>query len=855
MRVDPVGRERRAMYPFSCVGSMSVLARSLAVALLALLGVASVGVQGAGASEAPYGEVTRFGGYDATGKVPGKFALPVGFAVEPENPATKETNCVYVLDLIRNDIRKKRGLGEGEAFLEYGLQKLSGTGAVLGSTTFTIPYTDAEKFSDAHPLFGLAVDPARKRIYTIVESMAEENPEVEEPVAVVGELVAWNTEPNSEDKLVGASGYPQDGITKSASLISGESVLQPSSVEAEDDLYAADGIVVTPATGDITIEAQKGISDEGVAGPTVLKQLDPETGAIVASWEAVKVAPEDQQGGGLFASTEESGAFGVNLYEGAGKIGRLAKVGSDFKTETLLTEDNSKGNNLDEAPIIDLESTPNRRAAEAFAFQAFAGGSPVTQLIGSSHLYAALYGIEDGGSAADTQSETEPWLALGSEKPLSKAWITGREGIAFDDGWAHMGIRLFEAGGKIVDTLGGGKPNSPGTSQLGTCSVDFPKASLAAGSEGTIFVLTQPNKSALGPHKENLTIDDEIIEFAPGGKYACPTITDEHEFEVNGEEVHGQGGEPTPTVTLDEGVKTKFDAISLDQPLAWSPSWVFTWKPEPLEWTPFAFEWNFGDEPKAGENKDGYTEIQAMKPNGDKEYLWPKPEAEHEYTKPGTYEAKLRVYGDYGTSVFPIKVIVLGGGSPTANFTAPAHLNAGALAVFNAAASTPAPGGPTIEDYHWEFGDGSKPVNTNQRTQSHTFAKAGEYEVTLTIRDNEGSNKDAKIEQKVVVEPGLEPPQPLSAATQGEQLQSEEKPAPGASAPPVETAAKTPPATKTPTVVKKQPQTRVQKLAAALKSCEKLKTRKKRESCEQQAKKRYAPPRKRTTQKQGSKKK
>ena len=435
------------------------------------------------------------------------------------------------------------------------------------------------------------------------------------------------------------------------------------------------------------------------------------------------------------------------------------------------------------------------------------------------------------------------------------SWMTGAQTITADNDWAHVGIRLFEADGRIVNTLGGGEPKAPGESQLGTCSVDFASASVAAGADGAVFVLTQPNLEAVGPHKENLSTDDEIIEFAPGGKYACPTVT--NEIEVNGKELQTKGGEPMPTVTVNAGVKTKFDAVSLDRPLTWSPSWVFVWTAEPVEWTPFAYEWgwNFGEEPKTGAS-EGYTETNKMGPEN--KYLWPKPETEHEYTKPGTYEARLRVYGDYGTSVFPIKVTVLGGGSPTASFIAPAHVSAGTLAVFNAATSTPAPGGPTIEDYHWEFGDGSKPVNTNQRTQSHTFAEAGEYKVTLTIRDNEGSKKVATIAQEVVVEPGLELQQSLKGEQEA-QPESEEKPAPSTSAPQAETVAKTPPPTTAPTVVEKQPQTRVQKLAAALKSCGKLKTRKTRTSCEQQARKRYAPPSKKSSrkssQKQGSKKK
>ena len=588
------------------------------------------------------------------------------------------------------------------------------------------------------------------------------------------------------------------------------------------------------------IEAQHGFQD-GTGGPTVLERVAPGTGEILDGWEAAKVAPTGQQGDGLFAATDGSGAFGVDLYDQPNVIARLAMVGGDFKTEALLAEDASEGRDYDEAASIDLLSTPNRATKEAATLNVFAAGSPVTQLTGATHLYAALYAHEVGGPSKDQQGEVEPWEAwTGGSAP--EAWITGKEGASFDHAWAHIGIRLFEADGRIADTLGGGEPNAPGQSQLGTCSVDYARASLAAGADGAVFVLTQPNLEAVGPHKESLATDDEVIEFAPGGEHACPSVT--HEIEVNGEELHAESGEPMPTVTVNEGVKTKFDAISLDRPLAWSPSWVFTWKPEPLEWTPFAFEWgwNFKGEPTAGPNKDGYTEIEKIKPGSEKNYLWPKPEAEHEYTKPGTYEARLRVYGDYGTSVFPVKVIVSGGGSPIASFTTPARVTAGTAAVFDAAASTPAPGGPTIEDYHWEFGDGSKPVNTNSRTQSHTFAKAGEYEVTLTVRDNEGADSRETVEHVVTVEPAAEKHEEPSKEEKREEPQKvEESPAAVSTPAPKSEAPAKPPAATIAPHVKKAPPTKAEKLSAALKACKKLRARGRRASCERQARKRYGP--------------
>ena len=821
-------------------GSMRLM---LAVVALSLT-IMAAGASAASASEAPYGEVTRFGGYDATGSTPGKFTTPVGFAVEPKNPATGEENAVYVLDLTKVELKKKGELGQGEGFLFYRLQKLSKAGAVLGSTSFTEKFTDTEKFIDAHPLFGLAVDPANKRVYTIVQSMVEETEE-NETVPVVDELVAWNSTPDSKGELEGATGFSADSITKSASLVAGESALQPSSTEAAKDLYSPNGIAVdtesTGQAGDVVIEAQEGIR-KSLGGPTLLKEVDPLTGKVVDSWRAGTVAPADQQGDGLFAATDKSGAFGVGLYDGAGSIARVATVSGDFKSESLLAEEDTKGSNVDEAASLDLENTSNKEDAhERVALEEFTAGSPVVQLTGGAHLYAALYAHKAGGPSLDSQGEVEPWQAWVGGTAPSESWMTGQIGEGFDKGWAHLGVRLFEANGRIVNTLGGGEPNTPAASQLGTCSIDFAAASLAAGEGGAVFVLTQPNHE--GPRNKEEVDGDEVIEFAPGGTYSCPSVT--HDIEVNGTEVHTDGGQSMPEVTVDAGVKTKFDAISLDQPLAWSPAGLFTWNPKPVEWTPFAIEWgwNFEHEGTAGPNKDGYTETKKIEAGNENKYLWPDPEAEHEYATTGTYEARARVYGDYGTSVFPVKVTVLSAKKPVASFIPPSGIVAEKASVFNASASTPAAGAKIkIEVYEWNFGDGHVEL-TGSSTESHKYATAGKYPVTLTVHDNEGAEPEASVTHEVVVGPPekQEKQEPPAEEKHAEQPKAEEKHEEQSKS---ETGSKE--GTTTPIITPPHKETKAlttaQKLSAALKACKKLKSHKKRASCEKQAKKRYAPP-------------
>jgi len=60
----------------------------------------------------------------------------------------------------------------------------------------------------------------------------------------------------------------------------------------------------------------------------------------------------------------------------------------------------------------------------------------------------------------------------------------------------------------VFTTIGGGSAGHE-------CDLDSGQFALAAGANGSVFVLTQPNEA-------NGNSDDEVIQFAPGGKGACP---------------------------------------------------------------------------------------------------------------------------------------------------------------------------------------------------------------------------------------------------------------------------------------------------------------------------------------------
>ncbi|HEX3520215.1 MAG TPA: hypothetical protein VHT29_14370 [Solirubrobacteraceae bacterium] len=533
----------------------------------------------------PYGEEHRFGGYDPTGTVPGKFGEPVGFAVDPKDSSTSDKNAVYVLDQTVNNAET------GE--LQYRLQKLTSSGALLGTVTLPLQkYSDLERRSDALPMISLAVDSSKHRVYALVESVVDGGNE--EFVPVARELVAWSTQPNGKKELVRASGYPEDPLTK-ASLVAGASVVQPE--PPTNDLYAPEGLTVDSSNHDIVIEAQQGVKNGTEGGPTILQRVGTEgssSGKLDGSWVAnTTISPQGEASDGLF--TANSGSFGVDLFQEQGRISRLAEVKPNFSTPKAapLAPDSSGGVNKDEAPSIDGEITVNARSGanqgrvQLGALSPFTSGSPVTQL--SNGLYAARFGQAFAGN--DRQSNAEPWDGV------PHFWLQ-KESESSSIG--NMGIRLFTSSGAVVTTIGG-QPQGQ------SCNVDFAQLAVAAGANGSLFVLTQPNA-------ENGNSDDQVIEFTPGGKGSCPQPSGS--LTINGKVGTSFSFPVGETVTFADTVERKGEA-------------------------PYRFDWVLLNSATLGV-EDLTTQIEGPA------YLWPAPSTGHKFTQKGTYYLGATMYGDYG---------------------------------------------------------------------------------------------------------------------------------------------------------------------------------------------------------------
>ncbi|MBQ8959005.1 MAG: PKD domain-containing protein [Bacteroidales bacterium] len=122
-----------------------------------------------------------------------------------------------------------------------------------------------------------------------------------------------------------------------------------------------------------------------------------------------------------------------------------------------------------------------------------------------------------------------------------------------------------------------------------------------------------------------------------------------------------------------------------------------------------SYQWNFGD----GQTGTGQTTT-------------------HTYANAGTYQVTLTVScGGHCTSEKTQTVTVYG--QPTSNFNYTTVCK-GNPTQFTSTATAPA--GQTISSYQWDFGDGQ---TGNGQTVSHTYAQAGNYQVTHTVGIGNGN--------------------------------------------------------------------------------------------------------------------
>lgn len=135
-------------------------------------------------------------------------------------------------------------------------------------------------------------------------------------------------------------------------------------------------------------------------------------------------------------------------------------------------------------------------------------------------------------------------------------------------------------------------------------------------------------------------------------------------------------------------------------------------------------------------------------------------EADWTFEQEGNYKVTLRVTdnsGQYNTTELTVSAGSVGGlrGVISTNVGEDESYYVGQKYKFDGSLSQVDTG--SITKYTWDFGDGSKAVQT--RSVEHAFEKKGSYTVTLTVEDSEG-NKDESTLDLTVTEEGT-PPVPV----------------------------------------------------------------------------------------------
>ena len=259
-----------------CQRALSIPGAAYLAVLLSLAVLLTADPAGAQPSgKFPYHEVTRFGGLDASAfkagtPTPGRFLEPTGFAVDPEGieMGGKKVETIYVADRTSSAEGHEGGCDVSKRCADWRIQELSATGAVLGTTTFTLP-VGAELPSggrEASMIAGLAVDHAAGRLYALVMGPLDPpggkgpkdpgNPYHEHATAAQ-ELLAWSTTPEpctGKCETGGAlSPAAEEGVTgdplgSTGGLVSSQAQLE----NGQTPLYDPQGIVVDHLPGATT---------------------------------------------------------------------------------------------------------------------------------------------------------------------------------------------------------------------------------------------------------------------------------------------------------------------------------------------------------------------------------------------------------------------------------------------------------------------------------------------------------------------------------------------------------------------------------------------------------------------------
>jgi PKD repeat protein len=752
------------------VGAAGVALAAIVALLLALACLVCVARADADATS-EYGEVARFGGFDESAfnrakyggpPTPGEFLDPTGFAVDPE-----EEDDVYVADLVSS------------AHVEptvWRIQKLSPShcgldavpapaGCVLGTTLFTLPRTSA--------LAGIAVDHRAGRLYALVIGSARELSPFKDH-SLAQELLAWSTTPNERSGLVAASESgggrlpsdplssetPEGAATYQATvggLVSSQAQLQPHEglhpTEAAERAWLVEpqGIAIdrleAPSVDDpVVIEASDGKGEVGPTfGDTIVQQVatqsqlasppaaDVSSGQLLARWSSASVA-EEMGGswgpGGIFDNPD--GSLSVIVKTAASPNAAesyVVRLSPDFAQAAVLnpvapTESNPLVANLREVALSLDEEPP---------FRVISGGGIASFITGAgpevAQLSTATSSSADGLYAGDFVHPVE----------TQESWYWVKYGTSGHFG-ANVGVRLLRptASGEISNPHGETIANTLGNAtQEAPCNIGAEEAALAAGADGTLWVLDRGPTSGPEIPSSGVALGRQIIELAPGAGKLCPqpsgAFTMTHvELTTHLEDTVQAGAAP---LEVPVGTEVTFNGRAIDLQHGW----------------PFSWEWEVV----------GAGVRSRVVNREEKSSLYPPtPVYRYTFERPGSYTVRAKLLSDYGAYTPPLGTVIVtglqGNQRPQAVFKAE-QVGGSQQAQFNASESSPGDG--TILDYIWSWGDGSslESDGPGMPIVTHTYQQAGTFTVTLTVVNSLYQASTSAPQRVTVVAPSLPP--------------------------------------------------------------------------------------------------
>ncbi|HMQ56586.1 MAG TPA: PKD domain-containing protein, partial [Anaerolineae bacterium] len=147
-----------------------------------------------------------------------------------------------------------------------------------------------------------------------------------------------------------------------------------------------------------------------------------------------------------------------------------------------------------------------------------------------------------------------------------------------------------------------------------------------------------------------------------------------------------------------------------------------------------AYQWNFGD----GSGAEGRT-------------------VNHSYSKPGVYNASLTVVAENGLRHSVNQTIRIDDAvapqPPVARISAPSTGQTGQQLFFDGTGST---GSARLVSYEWDFGDGTMAASAQVQ---HTYGRQGNYQVSLTVTDENGRSNTAYVAIQIIDATPQQPPQ------------------------------------------------------------------------------------------------